>query len=658
MTHDTVPKHDSPPAALHPEITLNHSEIAWLNPHPILRINQHGTVLFANETAGSLFSDSNEALIGSLIYGLIPEIGELDLPGIIDTQNTLSLTAEIEPESYLITLRGLKEANAIQICCSNISELRSVERQLRSALNSAQASVKAKSEFLAAMSHEIRTPMNGVLGMTELLLESGLTEEQAENARIILSSGESLLSLINDILDFSKIEAGKLELESIEFDVRSCIEEVAELFAPRIQGKGLDFPVYIEPELPTLVLGDPIRFKQVITNLVSNAVKFTSKGEIRIHCSLVDLEDSCVSIRVDVFDTGIGIPKDRQDTLFESYTQADASTTRQFGGTGLGLSISLQLANAMGGLIAVHSTPGEGSLFSFGAQFPRPQSADDESLLFENHRNCRVLLCMSNEADQRGIRTLFANWKCETLAVNDADQVLELIRFGRDSNRPFHLLLLDYDTVHQTLETFLHTIREETTAHHLGVLLMSGVHDRKIAKNADLDIDGFLTKPIKRDQLARVTRVVLDGEQKNRLFPTQSGNAHRHGDDTAKYILVVEDNPVNQKLAKQMLEKNGHRVRIAENGKEALRAIREECFDLILMDCQMPVMNGYEATVEIRNGQDDQKIPIIGLTANSLQGDREKCLECGMNDYLQKPYKPAELIAKITEWANGKLVVH
>ncbi|MBU1636175.1 response regulator [bacterium] len=633
---------------------LTFAKIARSNPNPLLRIDRQGFVRLANAAAERLLRGSNESILGLPLQDLIPACSELDWTRIEQANTACSLTAPIDSAFYQFTFQGFKDSQAIHVYGSDITEQKKTEEQLRNALSSAHAEVKLKSEFLATMSHEIRTPMNGILGMTELLLDSDLTEEQIDNAKIILASGESLLSLINDILDFSKIEAGKLELEHTEFDLRSCIEEVAELFAPRIQGKGLEFPVYVEPEIPLCVMGDPGRFKQIVTNLVSNAVKFTSQGEIRIHCSLVDLDGSFATIRVDVCDTGIGIPKDKQHSLFESFTQADASTTRQYGGTGLGLSISLQLAQAMGGLIAVHSNPGAGSLFSFGARFQRPVEADDEHVLFENHRHCRVLLCMSNESNQRGIRALFANWKCETLAVNDADQALELIRFGRDADRHFHLLLLDYDTVRSNLESFLQTIRRETQEHPIAILLMSGVHDRKKAQDSGFAIDGFLTKPVKREQLARLTRKVLGDEQKMKRETTHADRAAANAPNSPKDILVVEDNPVNQKLATRMLEKAGHRVRVAENGKAALAALRERRCDLILMDCQMPVMDGYEATAEIRRGKVAPDIPIIGLTANALQGDRATCLEAGMNDYLQKPYKPAELLAKVNQWAAAQ----
>jgi two-component system sensor histidine kinase/response regulator len=634
---------------------------AELNPDPILRIDRAGVVKLANPAAERIFTLDGNSVVGATVEDLIPAFTGLDFGSIIDTEGSYLHSVAIGPCFYQFTFRGLRDYQIVHVYGTDISERRDMERQLYKAMSAAQAAAKAKSEFLATMSHEIRTPMNGIMGMTELLIDSGLNEEQSENARIVLSSAEALLAIINDILDFSKIEAGKLELENVEFDLRSCIEEVAELFAPRIQGKGLEFPVHVEPELPTKAVGDPVRFRQVITNLVSNAVKFTERGEIKISCSLVDIDKQFLTIRVDVSDTGIGITLDRQDLLFKSFTQADASTTRKYGGTGLGLSISRELAEAMGGLIAVHSRPGQGSIFSFGARLRRPQIEEDlHSLFGENHPECRVLLCMSNESNQRGLRTQYSNWGCEVLAVNDPDNALELVRCGRDAVRPFHVLLLDIDTVNADLDTFVKILRADTSRIRIALILACGVRDRRAIMDLKLDVDGYLTKPVKRDQLARITRDVLNRKQKaGQTNPCMNPplSISNPAKPKGKRILVVEDNPVNQKLAIRMLQKGDHSVLVVENGQIALDVLNERTFDLILMDCQMPVMDGYEATSLIRRGKIAPNIPIVGLTAHALAGDREKCIEAGMNDYLTKPYKPADLLAKVEQWTSAPHVI-
>jgi CheY-like chemotaxis protein len=347
--------------------------------------------------------------------------------------------------------------------------------------------------------------------------------------------------------------------------------------------------------------------------------------------------------------------------LFNSFTQADASTTRKYGGTGLGLSISRELAEAMGGLIAVHSRPGLGSIFSFGARLRRPQIEEDlHSLFGEDHPECRVLLCMASESNQRGLRTQYSNWGCEALAVNDPDNALELVRCGRDADKPFHILLLDVDTIKDDLETSVKILRADTSRARIALILVCGVRDRRAIMDLKLDVDGYLTKPVKRDQLARISRDVLNRKQKDAqtnprayAVPTAKNHMKTHG----KRILVVEDNPVNQKLAIRMLAKGDHKVLVVENGRIALDVLNDRSFDLILMDCQMPVMDGYEATSLIRRGKAAPSIPIVGLTAHALAGDREKCIEAGMNDYLTKPYKPAELLAKVDQWTSASHLI-
>ena len=632
----------------------------------ILSKSLDGIILTWNAGAEKLYGYTREEIVGQHISVLVPPdrpnevaeiLGRIRQGGAIEHFDTERRCKDGTLVTVSVTISPIRDEQGTVVAASTIArdvtERKRLQALLEDARDEARAASLMKSEFLAVMSHEIRTPMNGVIGMTGLLLDTDLDPIQREYAETVRGSGEALLTIINDILDFSKIEAGKMDLEIIDFNLRDVLEDIGDLLAVQAHSKGLELSTLLHPDVPSAVRGDPGRLRQVLLNLAGNAVKFTRQGEVVIKASLLEETAADVLIRLEVTDTGIGIPADLQAQLFQPFSQADSSTTRSFGGTGLGLAISRQLVALMGGEIALDSHPGRGSTFAVTVRLSKQPADRTSPPPRRNLTGLRVLIVDDNATNRTILEHQTASWGMPNATAENGRQALEMLRGAQAGGDPYQVVLVDMEMPEMDGLQLAERIRSEPALAAVRLVLLTSSGVRGSAESArQAGLSAYLTKPVRQTQLYDcLTSVMTEAAETGRII-----TRHTITEDRSRQrprLLVADDNPVNQKVAVAMLARIGYRTDAVSNGAEAVEAHSLMRYGAILMDCQMPEMDGFEATTEIRRREGSSShVPIIALTAAAMKADRERCLEVGMDDYIAKPARLEHLAAVLARWVD------
>ncbi|MFG0334781.1 MAG: response regulator, partial [Maioricimonas sp. JB049] len=630
----------------------------------VLRKDLEGRFIFANRAYGEFTGHDIDDILGKTDFDFSPaEVASKfrrDDRKVIETGRPLREievnTTDTETAWVEVIKTPVRDARhriiGTQAIFWDVTERQQAVEALQQAKEAAEQANRAKSDFLANMSHEIRTPMNAIIGMSELLLDDNLTPVQRDYTRTVLESAESLLTIINEILDFSKIEAGHLELESIDFDLREEIVDMLRTLATRAFRKEVELVWQVRPEVPQYVRGDPFRLRQVLLNLVGNAIKFTENGEVAVHVAGHTLPDSTVKLDFSVTDTGIGIPQEQLHRIFSAFTQADGSTTRRFGGTGLGLTISSRLVEAMGGRIEVESNVGTGSTFRFSIQaLPAAETLHRNELIDWPDLKDRSALVVDDNATNREIlRQMLQSWGMRVETFEGGPQAFTRLSEFAASDGPLPLLLSDVNMPGMDGFMLVEQLRQSPQLKDATVILLtSGGRPGDAARGRELRIAAQLMKPVKSSELLEAVMVAIGEPLPDRIVPAGDDNGQQPAMPSLR-ILLAEDGKANQRLAKALLEKWGHTVTIAEDGRIAVDCWLNESFDLILMDVQMPEMDGLNATREIRAREDIDggHIPIVAMTARAMKGDREQCLDAGMDGYVAKPVRKSDLYAAIS----------
>ena len=635
---------------------------AFMNNIPAIALikDAEGRVVYINEPMARIYKIKLEEVQGKTSADWIPaEIAERIRVRDQEVLSTKRLNQSEEaiptPDgilhhwlSFRFPLEGPDGELLIGTVAVDISRRKQAEAALQEAKEMAESANRSKSEFLANMSHEIRTPLNGVVGMTELLLGTDLTTEQQEYLETVKLSADSLLTVINDILDFSKIEAGKIDFEMIDFDLRETMEMTMKTLAFRADEKGLELLCDVAPEVPEVIRGDSTRLRQIVVNLIGNAIKFTDAGEVALNVSPVQSEGGDRMLHFTVSDTGVGIPADKQKAIFEPFTQADTSTTRKYGGTGLGLSISIRLVAMMAGKMWVESEPGAGTKFHFTVPLvpaAEPVKAGDGAR-FNLLRGVKVLLVDDNRTNRRILESMLRRCGMIPKSVEGgAEAITELLR-AFASGEQYLLIISDVLMPGMDGFAFVERVRQQPKLSTAKIMMLTSAGQRgDAARCEELGISAYAMKPVRQSELQNVISKLLGEKETAAPLITRYSMANARNAAVSLRVLVAEDNAVNQKLVSRLLEKRGHCVKVVANGREALGALEQGTYDLVLMDMQMPEMDGFEATAELRKREKQTGLhtPIVALTAHAMKGDRERCLEAGMDGYLAKPIRAQEL---------------